>query len=78
MEQIYQLAIGILILTMGIPFGELLARATKEELKKRKKNFKFLIIGCLIGAIIFLIWNNDALLFGFLFIAIVTSRSLKK
>ena len=78
MEQIYQLAIGILILTMGIPLGDLLARATKEELKKRKNNFKFLIIGCLIGAIIFLIWNNDTLLFGFLFIAIVTSRSLKK
>lgn len=70
--------IGIGVLILGIPLGNLLARATKEELKNRRVLFKTLIILSLVGAIIFLILGNDALLFGLLFIAIVTSRSLKK
>lgn len=78
MQQIYQLIIGLGVLMLGIPIGELLARATKEELKKRKNLFKILIILSLAGAFIFLILRNDTLLFGLLFIAIVTSRSLKR
>jgi hypothetical protein len=78
MQELYQLIIGIGVLILGIPIGNLLARATKEELKKRKVLFKTLIILSLIGAGIFLVLGNDALLFSLLFIAIVTSRSLRK
>jgi len=78
MEQIYLLLIGILFLVSGIPIGKLLAKVTKEELKQGKKWFKLLIILCLTGAIVFIILGNDAILFGLLFIAIVTSQSLKR
>jgi hypothetical protein len=78
MQQLYSLIIGISLLALGIPLGDILAKVTKEELKSGKKYFKILISICLIGGIIFLILENDALLFAFLFIAIVTSRSLKK
>ena len=77
MQQIYQLLIGIGVLSLGIPIGNLLAKATKEELKSGREYFKVLIILSLIGAVIFFGFLNDALLFSFLFIAIVTSRSLK-
>ena len=72
------MAMGILLLILGIPIGNLLAKVTKEELKQGKKYFRILIILSLIGAVVFLILGNDALLFGLLFIAVVTSRSLKK
>ncbi len=78
MQEIYKLIIGTVILILGFPVGSLLARATKEELKQGRKWFKLLINLSLIGAIISLILGYDALLFGLLFIAIVTSRSLKR
>jgi len=78
MEQIYQLIIGIGILILGFPVGDFLARATKEELKAGKFYFQLLMIFSLLGAIVFLFVRNDAILFSLLFIAIVTSRSLKK
>lgn len=78
MQQLYQIIIGIALLALGIPTGNLLAKATKEELKSGKKYFNIIIILCLIGALIFLILGNDVLLFSLLFIAIVTSRSLRK
>jgi hypothetical protein len=78
MQQLYQLLIGVCILALGIPIGNILAKVTKEELKGGRKYFKILIILSLIGAIIFLILRNDVLLFSLLFIAIVTSRSLKR
>ncbi|VVB83048.1 Uncharacterised protein [uncultured archaeon] len=78
MQQIYQMILGLALLALGIPIGNLLAKATKEELKSGKKYFKILIILSLIGALAFLILGNDILLFSLLFITIVTSRSLKK
>ena len=78
MEELYKLFMGIVLLILGIPIGNLLAKLTKEELKKGKEHFKFLIILSLIGAIVFFILENDAFLFNFLFIIIVMSRSLKK
>jgi hypothetical protein len=77
MQQLYQIILGILLLALGIPIGNILAKMTKEELKDGKKWFKMLIILSLAGAIAFLILGNDALLFAMLFIAVVTSRSLK-
>lgn len=78
MQEIYNFTIGIILLILGIPIGNVLAKATKEELKLGKKWFKFLIFICLIGAVISLIFNKDYLLFTFLFISVVTSRSLKR
>jgi hypothetical protein len=78
MEQMLKILIGLVILVLGIPIGSYLAKITKEELKKGQKWFKLIIIICLIGAIISLILSNDILLFIFLFIAIVTSGSLKR
>lgn len=77
MQEVFKILIGIAILILGIPIGDILARNTKEELKDGKKWFLLIIGICIVGAIINLIISNDALLFTFLFIAIVTSRSLK-
>jgi len=76
MQEVVKLLIGIIVLLLGIPIGDLLARLTKEELKSRKKWFIVIILLCFIGAILGLIFQHDALLFTLLFIAIVTSRSL--
>lgn len=78
MQQIYVLLMGVALLILGIPIGNLLAKITKEELHSGKKYFRLLITLSLIGAVVFLILGNDALLFGLLFIAIVTSRSLRR
>ncbi len=78
MQEIYSLLIGIAVLILGIFIGNLLAKNTKEELKKGRKWFIILILVCLAGSILSLIFQNDALLFTFLFIAIVTSRSLRE
>jgi len=78
MKEIIKFLIGIGVLLLGIPIGSYLAKVTKEELKKGQKWFKLIIIISLIGAIVSLILSNDILLFSFLFIAIVTSRSLRK
>ncbi|MCK9596013.1 hypothetical protein M0R19_02425 [Candidatus Pacearchaeota archaeon] len=77
MQQIYQLLLGIILLLLGIPIGNILAKMTKEELKPGRIWFKTILILSSIGAIIFLVLKNDALLFILLFIAVVTSRSLK-
>lgn len=66
------------MLALGIPLGTLLAKLTKEELKSGQKWFRLIIVVSLIGAIVGLIIRNDVLLFSFLFITIVTTRSLRK
>ena len=72
-----KMIIGFWMLILGWFIGKLLARKTKEELVQGRKWFKLIIILSLIGAIIGLILGNDVLLFSFLFMAIVTTRSLK-
>jgi len=78
MQELYKLLIGVAVLILGIPIGNLLAKATKEELKEGRIWFKTLVAVCLVCGVVSLIFQNDSLLFGFLFIAIVASRSLKK
>jgi len=78
MQQISQLIVGIIILLLGIPLGNYLAKITKDELKSGQKWFKLIILLSLIGGFFGLIFENDTLLFSFFFIAIITSRSLKK
>ena len=70
--------IGILVLFLGIPLGNYLTKITSEELKQGKKWFKLIMLTSALGTIVSLIMGNDPLLFTFLFILIVTSRSLRK
>ena len=76
MEQTLKIVIGIAFLLLGIPLGSYLAEKTKEELKAGKKWFKLIILVSLLSSIVALIIQNDFLFFSFLFIALVTSRSL--
>ncbi len=78
MIEIIKLIIGIFVLILAFPLGSYLAKITKEELKQGQKWFKLIILVSLIGIIASLILKNDILFFSFLFIIIVTSRSLKK
>ena len=78
MQEIFGIFIGILALVLAFPIGFLLAKSTKEELKQGQKWFKLIIIFSFLGSIISLILKNDILFFSFLFIIIVTSRSLRK
>ena len=78
MQEVVKLFIGIFILLLGIPLGNYLANLTKEELRSGQVWFRLIIISSLIGAIVSVFLKNDVLLFSFLFIAIVTSRSLIK
>ena len=78
MNEIIKFAVGIFILLLGFPIGSFLAKITKEELKSGQIWFKLIIILASIGTLISLFSRNDVLLFSFLFIGIVTSRSLLK
>jgi len=76
MQEIVKILVGIIVLFFGVFIGNLLVRFTKEELKTGQGWFRVIIILSLMGAIISLIIKNDVLLFTFLFITIVTSRSI--
>jgi len=76
MQEIVKLIIGCLVLVIGYFIGIILARQTKDELKSGQKWFKLIIFISLIGGLIGLIIRNDVIMFGFFFIAVVTSRSL--
>ena len=76
MSEIIKFIVGIIILILGFPIGNFLAKITKEELKFGQKWFKLIILLSFIGAVISVFFKNDVLLFSFLFIAIITSRSL--
>lgn len=78
MTEAINLLMGIIVLLLGFPFGHYLAKYTKDESKAGQGWFKLIIIVSSIGVLAGLILRNDALLFSFAFIAIVTSRSLKK
>ena len=78
MNELINLLIGILVLLLGFPLGGFLAKITKEELKSGQKWFKLIIILSLAGGFVGLILGNDVLMFSLFFIAIVTSRGLRK
>jgi hypothetical protein len=77
MQEIYKVLIGIGVLFLGVPIGNYLAKLTRDEYKDGKKYFISIILISALGAIIGLITRNDVLLFTFLFIMVVTFRSLK-
>ena len=68
MNEMLKFIIAIIVLALGIPIGDYLAKITKEELRQGRLWFKLIIIVSLIGAVLALILGNDALLFTFLFI----------
>jgi uncharacterized membrane protein YoaK (UPF0700 family) len=76
MEEIVKLIIGMVVLILGIPIGNFLAKQTKEELRSGKKYFIIIIWLSLIGGLTGLIIGSDVLMFSTFFIAIVTSRSI--
>jgi len=77
MEDWLKIIIALAVLLLGVPIGNILARYTKEELKVGKMWFKLLMFVGVVGGIISLIFQQDALMFTFFFIAIVSSRSLR-
>lgn len=77
MQEVLKFGIGILVLVFGFFIGDYLAKITKEELKCGRKWFRLIIFLSLIGSLISLIFRGDIYLFSFLFIIVVTSRSLK-
>ena len=78
MQEITKLIIGICVLILGVPIGNILAKTTKEELKVGRKWFGLIILLSLILGIVGLFLKKDVLLFTGFFIAIVTSRSIRK
>ena len=78
MAEFISLIIGIAALLLGIPIGNWLARATRDESRQGQKWFRRIIILSIIGAVVSLIVRNDSLLFAFAFMAILTSRSLRR
>ena len=77
MNELVKIFVGITFVVLGFFIGNFLAKITKEELSSGQKWFRIIILLSLIGSVLSLIFKNDALLFGFLFIVAVTSRSLK-
>ena len=49
MQEFIKLIIGVMVLILGIPIGNFLARQTKEELKDGQKWFRLIITLSLIG-----------------------------
>ena len=78
MQEIFKLLIGTCVLILGFPIGDLLAKKTREELKAGKKWFKIIVYFSLIGGVAGMLIRNDVLMFSFFFMALITSRSLRK
>ena len=77
MQELVKIIMGVVVLALGIPIGNYLAKITLEEIETGRKWFNFVIFLSIIGAVVSLFFRNDVLLFSFLFIALATSRSLK-
>lgn len=78
MQEIIKLLLGIVVLVLGVPVGNWLCKVTTDEQSMGQVWFKLIAILGLIGGFVGLIINNDAILFTGFFIAIVTSRSIRK
>jgi len=78
MNELIRLLIGVGILLLGLPLGDFLARVTNDEQEKGQNWFKLIILIGILGGFVGLVIGNDIILFTFFFIAIVTSRSLRK
>ncbi|MBU2615705.1 MAG: hypothetical protein KKC19_01235 [Nanoarchaeota archaeon] len=70
--------IGLAVLGLCFPLGIYLAKITREELDSGQRWFRLIVTLSFIGAILGLVLGNDVLLFTFLSMVIITSRSLKR
>lgn len=77
MNEWLQLLIGTFALVLGFPVGNILRKRTMDEQVQGKQYFIILTIIGLLGGITGLILRRDWMLFSFLFIAIVSSRSIR-
>jgi len=79
MKEWLEILIGVLILILGVPIGDLLKKfVEKDEIDKGQVWFRILVWIGLVGGFVGLVLRNDILLFSGFFVAIVSSRSLKK
>ena len=78
MQEIFKLLIGVAVLILAFPIGNILAKKTKEELKQGRIWFKIIVYVSLVGGVVGMLIENDVLMFSFFFMALVTSRSLRR
>jgi hypothetical protein len=78
MQDVIKVLIGVGVLVLGFFIGNILAMKTKEELFKGRKWLRIVVFSSLILGVVGLIIRNDTIMFGFFFMAVVTSRSLRK
>ena len=78
MQEIFKLLIGVAVLILAFPIGNILAKKTKEELKQGRIWFKIIVYVGLVGGVVGMFIGNDVLMFSFFFMALVTSRSLRR
>lgn len=78
MEEVINLIIGVLVLISGVPLGIYLAKVTEEELRDGQKWFRLIVFVSLFIGCLGLIARNDFILFSGFFVAIVTSRSVRR
>lgn len=79
MQELIKYFIGILVLISGLFFGNLLKNSVeKSEIEKGQIYFKIIFSTSILLAIISFFFKQTFLVFGFLFVGIVTSKSLKR
>jgi len=78
MQEIFKLLIGVAVLILAFPIGDILAKKTKEELKQGRIWFKIIVYVGLVGGVVGMFIGNDVLMFSFFFMALITSRSLRR
>jgi len=78
MQEIFKLLIGVAVLVLAFPIGDILAKKTKEELKQGRIWFKIIVYVGLVGGVVGMFIGNDVLMFSFFFMALITSRSLRR
>ena len=69
---------AVLILLTAVPAGFLLAYMTKEELKEGKEWFGLITGLSILGSVVFLFLENVVVVLTLVYIAIVSSISLRK
>lgn len=78
MQEEFKLIFGTIFLILAYPIGNILRKYTEDEQKIGKPWFIALTWFGLIGGLLGLILQKDWLMFIGFFIAIISSRSLKK
>jgi hypothetical membrane protein len=69
---------GAGVLVLGIFIGKVLARMTEEELSYGRPWYVLVTFSSLFIGLIGLFTKNDFIMFGFFFIAIVASQSIRE